>query len=397
MIYLDNAASTQVHPDVLDSMLPFLGEAYGNPSSIHGPGRRSRRAVEAARRQVAALIGADPSEILLTSGGTESNNIAILGTAEGRPGGHVITSAIEHDAVLEPCRRLEDEGYEVDYLPSDGRGLVSPGSLARHITERTCLVSVMTANNEVGTVQDVRGLCRICRDRGVPFHTDAVQAAGKIPMDVGGLGIDMLSLSSHKINGPKGVGALYVRRGLGIRPVILGGGQERGMRSGTENVPGIVGFGRACEIAAGGLEENGRRMGSLRDALVGRIMAEIPGVVLNGDAASRLPNNAHLTFLGVGGEDLIIKLDEHGIAASTGSACSVHTQKESHVLRAMGLSHEQISGSLRLTVGVFSTAEEVERTVGVLKKVVAELRAVSPYRQKYSFVGKLGPGQEPAP
>ncbi|RNJ78352.1 MAG: cysteine desulfurase [Nitrosopumilus sp. H8] len=381
MIYLDNAASTRVHPDVIESMAPYMAERYGNPSSIHRYGRLARKAVERARRQVASLIGADPSEILLTSGGTESNNTALLGAASK---GRVIATSIEHDAVLEPCRRLERDGLDVVYLAPDKLGMISPRDLEKSITDETCLVSVMFGNNEVGTIQPIAELARMCRSRGILFHTDAVQAAGKIPINVGDLGVDMLSVSSHKLYGPKGAGALYVRSGIRLDPVILGGGQEDGMRSGTENVAGVVGFGRACEIARENLEANASHMRDLRDDLVRQVM-EIPGSALNGHPESRLPNSAHFTFLGVNGEDLIIKLDEHGIAASTGSACSVHTQKASHVLQAMGFSLEQITGSLRMTVGVFNTKEEMGQAAAVLGRVVSELRAVSPFREKYSF------------
>ncbi len=383
MIYLDNAASTRIHDAVLESMAPYMGEQYGNPSSIHRHGRSARRAVEKARRQIAALVNAEPSEILLTSGGTESNNTAIFGIAAGNPASRIITSSIEHDAVLEPCRRLEGAGFDVVYLPVDGFGTVDVRSLEESISEETGLVSVMFANNEVGTIEPVSEIAAICRDRGVPFHSDAVQAVGKVPIDVKKLGVHLLSMSSHKINGPKGVGALYVRGGTRVGPVIFGGGQENGLRSGTENVAGVVGFGKACEIAMEGMGRNAGHAAGLRDRLVGEATRGIPGVALNGHPKDRLPNNAHLTFLGVNGEDLIIKLDEHGIYASTGSACSVHTQKASHVLQAMGFSHEQITGSLRLTFGSFNTEEEVGETVRVLKKVVDELRSVSPFREKY--------------
>ena len=396
MIYLDNAASTPIHEDVMDAMQPFFGEQFGNPSSIHRHGRRARKAVETARRRVAALVGADPSEILFTSGGTESDTAAITGVVSRRireAGGggpcQIIVSSVEHDAVLEPCRRLEEAGHAVEYLPVDRHGTVDPSELERRISggggNTATLVSVMLANNEVGTIQPVRALADICRAHGVPFHTDAVQAVGKIPVDVGDLGVDLLSISSHKINGPKGVGALYVRRGLSLDPVVLGGGQERGMRSGTENVPGIVGLGKACEIAGDAMEADAARVSALRDDLVRRVTGSIPKTVVNGNPSSRLPGTAHFTFLGVSGEDLIIKLDEHGIAASTGSACSVNTQKASHVLQAMGFSHEEITGSLRLAVGTFNTRDEIDRTVGVLAEVVRELRAVSPFREKYSL------------
>jgi len=388
LIYLDNAASTQIHEDVLNSMLPYLKEQYGNPSSMHRYGRLAHKAIEKARKQIASLINAEPSEILLTSGGTESNNTALRGIVMKNTSGQIITSSIEHDAILEPCKKLTQNGFDVDYLPVNSFGMVKCSDLQNHISEKTNLVSIMFGNNEVGTIQPISEIAKICNDHKVPFHTDAIQAVGKIPIDVKELGIDLLSISSHKLYGPKGIGALYIKNGIDADPLILGGGQERGLRSGTENVASIVGFGKACEIAKNNLNENISQMRKLRDILVEKVLNEIPEVILNGHSQSRLPNNAHFTFLGVNGEDLIIKLDEYGIAASTGSACSVNTQKASHVLQAMGFSHEQITGSLRLTIGIFNDQKEIEQTVNVLKKVVKELRSVSPYKEKYSFVSK---------
>lgn len=385
MIYLDNAASTMIHPDVLDSMMPYLAGQYGNPSSIHRHGRVARKAVKKAREQVASLINALPSEILITSGGTESNNTAIRGAVSQYPSCHIITSSIEHDAVLEPCRMLSREGFDVEYLPVDGLGMTSPSDLRARLTDRTRFVSVMFGNNEVGSIQPISELAAVCRGRKILFHTDAVQAVGKTPIDVRELGVDLMSISSHKLHGPKGVGALFVREGTKIDPMLLGGGQERGMRSGTENVAGIVGFGRACEMAREGMGENTAYLQGLRDALVRGVLEAVPAVTLNGDPALRLANNAHFTFLGVNGEDLIIKLDEYGVAASTGSACSVNIQKASHVLEAMGFSSEQIAGSLRLTVGMFNTMGEITQVTGILRDVVRELRAVSPFKEKYSF------------
>ena len=385
MIYLDNAASTQIHEDVLESMLPYLKEQFGNPSSIHRYGRLTRKAVEKARKQIADLINADPSEIFFTSGGTESNNTALCGIALKKPNSQIITSSIEHDAVLMPCKKLEDSGFDVLYLPVDKFGMIDPLLLKNQISKKTCLVSIMFGNNEVGTVEPIEEIGHICSEKDVLFHTDSVQAIGKIPIDVKKLGVDLMSISSHKINGPKGVGALFIKNGVVINPVILGGGQERGFRSGTENVANIVGFGKACEIAKSNLDKNISSYKKLRNYLVTKVLNEIPHVTLNGHPENRLPNNAHFTFLGVNGEDLIIKLDENGIAASTGSACSVHTQKASHVLQAMGFSHEQITGSLRLTVGVYNTQDEMDATVSILKKVVEDLRSVSPFKEKYSF------------
>lgn len=385
MIYLDNAASTQIHEDVLDSMLPYLKEQYGNASSIHRYGRLAHKAIEKARKQIAFLINADPSEILITSGGTESNNTVLRGISHTGSSNQIITSSIEHDAILEPCKHLAKNGLLVDYLSVDKLGMVDPIELGNHLSENTCLVSVMFGNNEVGTVQKISEIAKICNEKKIPFHTDAVQAVGKISIDVKDLGIDLLSISSHKLHGPKGIGALFIKNGIKIDPVILGGGQEHGLRSGTENVANIVGFGKACEIAKNNLDKNFDYVTKLRDILIEKILHEIPEVTLNGDPKSRLPNNAHFTFLGVNGEDLIIKLDEYGIAASTGSACSVNTQRASHVLQSMGFSHEQITGSLRLTIGIFNTEKEIEQTVDSLKKIVKELRSVSPFKEKYSF------------
>ena len=385
MIYLDNAASTKIHDDVLEDMMPYLKEQYGNPSSIHRYGRFAHKAIEKARKQIAYLINADPSEILFTSGGTESNNTALYGIAKKNPGSRIITSSIEHDAILEPCKKLEKEGFDIIYLPVNNYGLVDPLILKENLTKNTSLVSIMFGNNEVGTVEPISDFVKICNEQNIPFHTDAVQATGKIRIDVKELGIDLLSISSHKINGPKGIGALYIRKGISIDPVILGGGQENGLRSGTENVANIVGFGKACELSRINLLENISRMKKLRDYISTKIIQEIPEVILNGHPESRLPNNIHFTFLGVNGEDLLIKLDENEIAASTGSACSVQIQKASHVLQAMGFSHEQITGSLRLTIGISNNLEEMDKTVEILKNVVNELRSVSPFKEKYSF------------
>ena len=385
MIYLDNAASTAIHQDVLDAMMPYLKEMYGNPSSIHRYGRLTEKAIKHARKQISNIIHADPDEILLTSGGTESNNTALHGIAKNSKKKQIITTSVEHEAILEPCKRLEESGFDVLYLPVDKTGLINPIDVKNAITADTCLVSIMLANNEVGTIQPIEEISKICHEKNIPLHSDAVQAIGKIPVDVSKLGVDLLSISSHKLNGPKGVGALYIRKGTKLDPLILGGGQEGGLRSGTENVASIVGFGKACEISLENLDNNHSNLCQLRDYLVSEIKKEIPHVSYNGNIESRLPNNAHFTFLGVNGEDLIIKLDEYEIAASTGSACSVKTQKASHVLQAMGFSHEQITGSLRLSIGIFNTKQEIDETVNVLKKVVGELRQVSPFKAKYNF------------
>jgi cysteine desulfurase len=387
-IYLDSAASTPVADDVIQEMLPYLKQQFGNPSSIHFFGRETARAMQQSRTRVADLVGARYSEITFMSGGTEADNLAIKGAAEyaknvlGRT--HVITSQIEHDAVLEPCRDLERLGYGVTYLPVTSKGEVRTEDLKHALTKDTALVSIMHANNEVGTIQPVKELCKIAHDSGALFHTDAVQAIGKIPVDVRNLEVDLMSMSSHKINGPKGVGALYIGQGLDIVPLIYGGGQESELRSGTENVPGIVGFGKACELAAANLVTCQTKVSELRDYLVDQVLKEMPHSRLNGSTTSRLPANAHFTFFGVNGEDLIIKLDENGIAASTGSACSVKKQKPSHVLKAMGFSYEEITGSLRLTLSLQNTKEEIDKTVQVLSNIVKELRSLSPFKSKYT-------------
>jgi cysteine desulfurase len=366
-------------------MIPFLKEQYGNPSSIHGYGRLTQRAIQNARKEIALLINAQPSEILLTSGGTESNNTALFGIASLKKGKHIITSSIEHDAILEPCKKLEKDGFRITYIPVNDDGIVSPKDIENSISSDTCLVSIMFANNEVGTTQPVQEIAKTCNQKNILFHSDAVQAVGKIEVDVKELGIDLLSISSHKINGPKGVGALYIKNGIKINPFIYGGGQENGLRAGTENVASIVGFGKACQLAKDNIKSNNLFLQKLRDKLISEVMHQISHVKLNGHKQKRLPNNAHFTFLGVNGEDLMIKLDENGIAASTGSACSVRVQKESHVLKAMGFSHDEITGSLRLTVGISNTESEITRTVEILKKVVDELRAFSSLKQKYGF------------
>ncbi|MHB8601131.1 MAG: cysteine desulfurase family protein [Nitrosotalea sp.] len=385
MIYLDNAASTPVHEKVIEEMLPYFREQYGNPSSIHRHGRLANAAIQNARKRIASLINADSNEILITSGGTESNNTAILGIASQSKGRHIITSSIEHDAILEPCKSLEKQGYRISFLPVDKYGFTNPEDLKKEISGDTCLITIMHANNEVGTIQPIKEMAQIAKEKNIAFHTDAVQAVGKIPVDVKELGVDLLSISSHKINGPKGVGALYIRKGVKISPLILGGGQESGLRSGTENVASIVGFGMACALSKNNMDVNATHLKKLTAKLTSRVLHEIPSTTINGHPDMRTPNNTHFTFLGVNGEDLIIKLDENKISASTGSACSVKIQKASHVLKAMGFSHEQVTGSLRLTVGITNTEQEIDETVDTLKKVVQELRAVSPYKSKYNF------------
>jgi cysteine desulfurase len=384
-IYLDTAASTPVADEVIAEMLPYLKERYGNPSSMHKFGRETTRAIHLARKRVAEMIAASsPREIIFTSGGTEANNLALKGTAihvksKMPKKNRIITSSIEHDAVLEPCKDLEDRGFVTMHLPVTGEGLIRPSELKNMISDNVALVSIMYANNEVGTIQPIKELVEITHQAGAVFHTDAVQAAGKLPLNVKSLGVDMMSLSSHKINGPKGVGALYISSNLKILPIIHGGGQEWYLRSGTENVPGIVGFGKACELANERMMHYQEHVAGLRNYVVERILKEIPRSRLNGLRTERIANNAHFTFFGVNGEDLIIKLDENGIAASTGSACSVRKQKPSHVLRAMGFSYEEITGSLRLSFGMHNTKDEVDRAINVLSSVIKELRELSPF------------------
>lgn len=388
-IYLDSAASTPVADEVISEMIPYMKQQYGNPSSIHWFGRETARAIQLARKRVSEMIGASTREIIFTSGGTEADNFALKGAStcvrnRTPEKNKIITSSIEHEAVLEACKDLENMGFVVTYLPVTGEGLIRPSDLKNAMSKDVSLVSIMLANNEVGTIQPVKELTEIAHQTGVPFHTDAVQAVGKIPISVESLGVDMLSMSSHKINGPKGIGALYVKSGMKIAPIIHGGGQESELRSGTENVPGIAGFGKACELAANRMDQYQTVVAGMRDYLVERVEREIPHSRLNGSRIERTPNNAHFTFFGVSGEDLIIKLDENGIAASTGSACSVKKQKPSHVLKAMGFSYEEITGSLRFSLGMQNTKEEIDRTLGALSSVVRELRELSPFKSKYA-------------
>lgn len=389
LIYLDHAASTPVLQEIINEMIPYLGNLYGNPSSIHTYGIKSKIAVQIARRRVASLIGAKPSEIFFTSGGTESDNLALKGICKSirksqNIKNHIITSSIEHDAILETCRYLEKDGFTVTYLNVDKNGIIDKTELKNHLTEKTALVSLMLANNEIGVIQPVEEFSETVHgfDKMIIFHSDAIQAVGKIPINVKELGLDSLSLSSHKINGPKGVGALYVREKVNFEPLIQGGGQELTIRSGTENVPGIVGFGKASEISMINLKDNSQYLYFLRDFLIKRINEEFSGKTLNGSLESRLPNNVNFTFLGINGEDLLIKLDEDGILASTGSACSANRQKESHVLKAIGLNHEEISGSIRFTLGIQNTIEDLEKTIIVLKNRITELRKFSPMKSR---------------
>ena len=386
-IYLDHAATTPLSPAVLEKMLPWWTERYGNSSSVHGTGREARRAVDQARRQVAEAIGAQPREIYFTSGGTESDNWALTGTAlalRGR-GNHIITTSVEHHAVLRPCEWLETQGFRVTYLPVDGDGRVDPEEAERAVTDQTILLSVMTANNEVGTVQPVAVLGEMARRRGILFHTDAVQAAGTLPLDVNALGVDFLSLSAHKFYGPKGVGVLYVRQGTRLNPLIRGGEQERGLRAGTENVAGIVGLGEALRLALEGREAEEAKIRGLRDRLIRAVLERIPGSRLNGHPTERLPGNCNFSFDGVEGEALLLRLDLAGIAASGGSACTAGSQEPSHVLRAMGRTETEAAGSLRLTLGRENTAREIDETAETLAAIVQDLRRL---RGDTGFTGR---------
>ena len=390
LIYLDHAASTPVLQEIINEMIPYLGDLYGNPSSIHTYGIKSKIAIQIARRRVASLIGANPKEIFFTSGGTESDNLALKGISKSirnyqNKKNHIITSSIEHDAILETCHYLENDGFTVTYLNVDKNGIIDKTELKNQLTEKTALVSIMLANNEIGVIQPVKEFSEIVHnfDKRIIFHSDAVQAVGKIPVNVKELDLDSLSLSSHKINGPKGVGALFVREKVNLEPLLQGGGQELNFRSGTENVPGIVGFGKASEISMLNLKNNSQYLYHLRDYLINKINEEISGRMLNGSLESRLPNNVNFTFLGINGEDLLIKLDEDGILASTGSACSANLQKESHVLKAIGLNHEEISGSIRFTLGIQNTKEDIEKTIIILNDRITELRKFSPMQYRY--------------
>jgi cysteine desulfurase len=379
-IYLDHAATTPLHPDVLEAMLPYLREHHGNPSSIHGSGRRARLGLDEARERVARLLGAKPREIVFTGGGTEADNLAVKGAAwaASARGRRVVTSSVEHKAVLHSCAVLERFGFEVTYLPVDRYGRVDPADVAAAISEHTTLVSVMYANNEVGTIQPIRQIGAICRERKVVFHVDAVQAAAFLPLDVDELQVDLLSLGGHKLYGPKGVGALFVRQGTALLPQLSGGSQERQRRAGTENVAGIVGFARALELAqadADAREAENERLANLRDTLIAGIAA-IPGVTLTGSPANRLPNNASFVVDGVEGGDLVAALDLEGIEASTGSACTTGSSEPSHVLLAMGIEPQLAHGSLRLTAGRGTTADEVARAV--VRATVDRLRAARP-------------------
>lgn len=380
VIYMDNAATTATRPEVLETMLPYFTEHYGNPSSIHRVGRDARRAVENARRQVAAALGAEAREIYFTAGGSESDNWAIrcAVAANEKKGKHIITSQIEHHAVLHTCEALQKQGYTITYLPVDGEGRVNPEAVKSAIRDDTVLITIMAANNEIGTLQPIREIGEIARAAGVFFHTDAVQAVGAVPINVNDWNVDMLSLSGHKFHGPKGVGALYIRKGVRIGNLIFGGAQERGLRAGTENTPGIVGLGKAIELAVSELPEYTAKMTRLRDRLIDGILSSIPDVRLNGHRSLRLPANVNVSVRYIEGEALLMRLDLAGIEGSSGSACTSGSLDPSHVLLAIGLPHEIAHGSLRLSLGMDNTEEDVDAVLEELPGIVENLRAMSP-------------------
>ena len=385
-IYLDNAATTKTAPQVLEAMLPYFSEHYGNPSSIYGLAGESREAVDKAREQIARVLNAPAKDIYFTAGGTEADNWALKAAFEAYKGkgNHIITTKIEHHAILHTCQYLEKErGTRVTYLDVDEQGVVKLDQLEAAITPETILISVMFANNEIGTLQPVKEIGAIAREHGILFHTDAVQAFGQVPIDVEEMGIDMLSSSAHKINGPKGIGFLYIRKGLKLRSFIHGGAQERKRRAGTENVPGIVGYGAAAALAAETMEERAAKEQALRDHMIKRILEEIPHSRLNGHPQRRLPNNVNVCFRFVEGESLLILLDMAGICASSGSACTSGSLDPSHVLLAIGLPHEIAHGSLRLTLSHETTREEVDYTVDQIKEIVERMRGMSPLYEDF--------------
>lgn len=385
IIYLDNAATTRTAPEVVDAMLPYFTEKYGNPSSVYGFAAENKEVISRQRRVIAEVLGAKENEIYFTAGGTESDNWALTATAEAyaSKGKHIITSRIEHHAILHTCEYLEKRGYEVTYLDVDENGLVDPKKVEEALRPDTILISIMTANNEIGTIQPIRDIGEIARAHGVLFHTDAVQAFAQIPINVEECHIDMLSASGHKLNGPKGIGFLYIRKGVKIRSFIHGGAQERKRRAGTENVPGIVGLGKAVELAASTMEERAERETKLRDYTIARIEKEIPYCRLNGDRVKRLHNNINFSFRFIEGESMLIKLDLKGICASSGSACTSGSLDPSHVLLAIGLPHEIAHGSLRMTLGADTTKEDLDYTVDCLKQIVEEIRSMSPLYEDF--------------
>ena len=385
LIYLDNAATTKTAPEVVEAMLPYFSEHYGNPSSIYGFAAANKDVITKSREEIASVIGAQSNEIYFTAGGSEADNWALKATVEayGKKGKHIITSKIEHHAILHTCEYLQQQGVEVTYLDVDENGVVDLEQLKASIREDTILISIMYANNEIGTIQPIREIGKIAHEHGILFHTDAVQAFGQIPIDVNECHIDMLSSSGHKLNGPKGIGFLYIRKGVKIRSFIHGGAQERKRRAGTENVPGIVGFGAAAERAENTMQERMEKETELRDYLIARIEKEIPYCRLNGDRTKRLPNNVNFSFRFVEGESLLIMLDMKGICASSGSACTSGSLDPSHVLLAIGLPHEIAHDSLRMTLSEETTKEDLDYVVESLKEIVGTLRKMSPLYEDF--------------
>ena len=390
VIYLDNAATTATRKEVVEAMLPFFTESFANPSSIYSIAAKNKEAINNARATVASAINAKPEEIYFTAGGSESDNWALKAAAEAyaKKGDHIITTKIEHHAILHTCEHLEKQGLKVTYLDVDENGLVDPKAVEEAITDKTILISVMFANNEIGTIEPIKEIGEIARKHGVLFHTDAVQAFCQVPIDVDEMNIDMLSASGHKFKGPKGIGIMYIRKGVKIRSFVDGGKQERGRRAGTENVPGIIGIGKAVEIAKATLDERMEKETALRDYLIGRITSEIPFVKLNGDPVKRLPNNINVCFRFIEGESLLMMLDSKGICGSSGSACTSGSLDPSHVLLAIGLPHEIAHGSLRLTLGEENTKEEMDYVVESLKGIVEKLRSMSPLYEDFVKNGK---------
>lgn len=385
IIYLDNAATTKTRPEVVEAMLPYFTEKFGNPSSVYGFASQNKEAVTEAREQIAKALNAQTQDVYFTAGGSEADNWALKAAMEAYKdkGNHLITTKIEHHAILHTCEYLEKQGCEVTYLDVDENGVVDLEQLKRSIKPTTVLISVMYANNEIGTIQPIKEIGQIAKEHGVLFHTDAVQAFGQLPIDVVAENIDMLSASGHKLNGPKGIGFLYIKKGLKLRSLIHGGGQERKRRAGTENVPGIVGFGKAVELAVAGMDAKIKKETELRDYMIDRVLAEIPYVRLNGHRTLRLPNNANFSFQFIEGESLLIMLDMKGICASSGSACTSGSLDPSHVLLAIGLPHEIAHGSLRLTLSEETTKEEIDFTIEQLKAIVANLRNMSPLYEDF--------------
>ena len=380
MIYVDNSATSPVKEEVFNAMVPYFMNEFGNPSTLYGLGRSAKKAVDKARENVAKLINADVDEIIFTSGGTESDNMAIKGIAfkNENKGKHIITTVIEHPAVKDTCEYLEAKGFKVTYLPVKENGIIDLTDLKEAICEETILISIMHANNEIGTIQPIEEIGKIAKDNNIIFHCDAVQSVGKIPVDVKKANIDLLSISSHKIYGPKGIGAIFIKKGVKLDTLIHGGGQEKGIRSGTENVPGIVGLGKAAEIARENLDVNIQKLSLIRNTIIDKVLERIPESYLNGDKENRLPNNINFRFAAIEGEGLILRLDAKGINAATGSACSSKKLKASYVLSALGLADEEIHGSLRLSLGIENTLKDVDFIVDTLDEVVSGLRLMSP-------------------